>query len=247
MDTTKKVCILTGAGGRLGTRFCQLHADKYEIVAVYRRRAPQVPSQLQSLVDPLDPKAELEENRHPVYALRADLSDERDLVRIVEVTLARFNRIDVLINAAVHSVWSPMVDSDQLLASLQTQFNTNVCVPLRLAVLIARNFWRDRAQENVQMNRNVINVSSIAGVRIYSGSGQSAYSASKAALNFLTWHMAEEFRAFGVRVNATAPDAFPRLISTDSVADSIVRLEAGTLSGKVLVLNKEGVRMLAAP
>jgi len=84
-------------------------------------------------------------------------------------------------------------------------------------------------------------------VRIYSGSGQSVYSASKAALNFLTWHMAEEFRAFGVRVNATAPDAFPRLISTDSVADSIVRLEAGTLSGKVLVLNKEGVRMLSAP
>ena len=140
-----------------------------------------------------------------------------------------------------------MVDSDQLLASLQTQFNINVCAPLRLAVLIARQFWRDRAPENAQMNRNIINVSSIAGVRIYSGSGQSAYSASKAALNFLTWHMAEEFRAFGVRVNATAPDAFPRLISTDSVVDSLVRLEAGVLSGKVLVLNKDGVRMLSAP
>ena len=56
-----------------------------------------------------------------------------------------------------------------------------------------------------------------------------------------------EFHAFGVRVNATAPDAFPRLISTDSVTDSIVRLETGTLNGKVLVLNKDGVRVLAAP
>jgi len=49
----KRVCLLTGASGTLGTAFCHALMGDYDIVGVYCNRAPDVPSQLQGLVDPL--------------------------------------------------------------------------------------------------------------------------------------------------------------------------------------------------
>ncbi len=54
-----------------------------------------------------------------------------------------------------------------------------------------------------------MNISSTAGIYIYPGHGQSIYSASKAALNYLSMHMGDEFSSIGVRVNALAPTSFP--------------------------------------
>jgi NAD(P)-dependent dehydrogenase (short-subunit alcohol dehydrogenase family) len=39
------------------------------------------------------------------------LRHPRDIERVVELALARFNRVDVLVNAAVYSVWAPMLES----------------------------------------------------------------------------------------------------------------------------------------
>jgi NAD(P)-dependent dehydrogenase (short-subunit alcohol dehydrogenase family) len=239
----RRVCLLTGAAGALGTAFCRRYAETYEIAAVYRTRAPSVSSQLQMFVDPLEPQAILPENQHPVFAIRADLTVDADIERIVELTLARFDRIDVVVYAAVHSVWAPIVDSDKLLSSVQRQFAVNVMAPLRLAACVARAYWRDRRHENTERNRNVVNVSSVAGVRVFPGAGQSVYSASKAALNFLSRHMADEFAAFGVRVNALAPNSFPRRVATKKVAEAVHHLDCGTMTGRVMVVDKSGERL----
>jgi hypothetical protein len=47
-----------------------------------------------------------------------------------------------------------------------------------------------------------------------------------------------------VRVNATAPNSFPRIVSTESVAQTIVRLDSGMTTGKILVLDADGVRFV---
>jgi len=234
----KRVCLLTGAGGTLGNAFCRLYADKYEISAVYRRRLPEVPTQHQRFVDPIDPVAHLPENDHPVYAVQADLAGDDDLARVVEAVLARFGRVDVLVNAAVHYGLAPILDGGRLLESLDSQLRINVMAPLKLAAMVARDFWRGREEENIEMNRNVINVSSTSGLKVYPGSGQSVYGASKAALNHLTRHMAVEFDAIGVRVNAAAPDGFPRVVATEQVAEAIVRLDEGDMTGKIVVVDK---------
>lgn len=234
------MCLFTGAGGTLGSAFCRLYADKYSIAAVYRRQPPPVPSQHQWLIDPLAPQVQISQNRDSIFAIHADLGEDRELERVVDLTLARFDRIDVLVNAAVHSCWAPAVDSGRLVKELAQQFSINTMVPLKLAVCIARKFWRDRDRENAQMNRSVINVSSIAGVYVYPNSGQSVYSASKAALNFLTFHLASEFAPFRVRVNATAPNAFPQIVSTEDAAKTIRSLDEGRMTGKVLILDSNG-------
>jgi NAD(P)-dependent dehydrogenase (short-subunit alcohol dehydrogenase family) len=239
----KRVCLLTGASGKLGTAFCRMLASKYHIAAVYRRNPPQVPSQHQRYIDPLDLATSIPENDHSIFAIQADLTDDKELARIVELTLARFGRIDLVVNAAVHYVFAPIVDSDRLLENLYPQFLVNTMVPLKLATQVARSFWRDRDQENIRMNRNVINVSSVSGLHIYPYKGQSVYSASKAALNYLTRHMACEFRTFGIRVNAAAPTSFPQIVSVESVVQALFHLDQGDMTGKILILDKDGERL----
>jgi NAD(P)-dependent dehydrogenase (short-subunit alcohol dehydrogenase family) len=240
MDTGKKVCVLTGAGGVLGTEFCRRFHTKYSIVAVCgRRKVSDVPDQHHKLLDPLDPDGHSAANDNAIYTVHADLTQPGEIGRVVELALARFGRIDVLVNSAVHSVWASMLESDAASLSAERQFLTNVIVPMRLSVAIARAHWRDKVPENIERNRCIVNVSSIAGVNIYRGSGQGIYSASKAALNFLTCHMASEFAPIRVRVTGIAPNSFPGIVSTASVATSLDALIEGEMNGRLLVLDRD--------
>ncbi len=233
----RRVCLLAGAAGTLGTDFCRRFADRYEIAAVYRHSRPSVPCHDQLAVDPLRPDSELPENRWPVFAVQADLGTEAGCERAVDLTLARFGRIDLLVNAAVAPVWGPMLGHDRLLSTADHQLSTNVLAPLRLSVVAARRYWQSRDTENRLHNRNVVNLSSVAGLRLYAGSGQSVYAASKAALNHLTAHMALEFANVGVRVNAVAPNSFPSLVPTERAADAIVALDEGASTATIVVVD----------
>ena len=238
-EPARRVCIFAGASGRLGSFFCANFADRYDIVAVYRRNRPLVSTHDAALVDPVEPQRELASNRRRVFAVRADLTEERECDRVVELALARFDRIDLLVNGAVSTTWGSMIASDNLRRSGQSQFATNVLAPLNLATAAVRQAWQGRDEENRLNNRNVVNVSSVAGLRIYPSQGQSIYSASKAALNQLTGHMADEFAAVGVRVNAMAPNSFPSIVPTSRAAEAIVRLDEGSDNGTVVVVDGE--------
>ncbi|CAN5426124.1 3-oxoacyl-ACP reductase FabG [soil metagenome] len=238
----RRVCLLTGAGGLLGAEFCRRYAADYDIVAVCRRRAPAVPSQHEQYVDPLAPGEALAENESPVHAVYADLTDPADVERVVEVALARFGRVDLLVNNAAHlcGYQSSVVDGDAALLDLDAHLRTNVVAPFRLAVRLAQEFWMHRAAENHAVGRNVVNISSLSGVHTYPFVGQAGYGASKAALNALTGHLAYEFGRFGVRVNVVVPDSFPHRVSTEEVADAIVQLDRGGANGEAVVVAREG-------
>jgi NAD(P)-dependent dehydrogenase (short-subunit alcohol dehydrogenase family) len=242
MKSNKKVCLFAGAGGALGEMFCRMWGAQYDIVAVLRSRTPQIVTQHQWWVDPLMPNAPLTENRSGVYAIQADLTEESERRRVVEVTLARFDRIDILVNAAAVCHWAPMLNGRDLLENAAQHFETNVLLPLRLSALIAEYFWRDRTVENRNYNRSIVNISSTSGVYIYPGVGQSIYSASKAALNYLSMHMGDEFSQLGVRVNALAPTSFPSLIPTEMAAEGIRRLAESDANGRILILDVIGER-----
>lgn len=238
----KKVCLLTGASGRLGTAFCRIAREQYEIIAVYRKRPPDVPSQLQTLVDPLDLCGTVLENAHVIYAVKADLCDDRNLSYVIDIALARFERIDLLVNAAADiSFLGTTVDCNKNVKKMMEQFYMNVMVPIRLAAVVVDRFWKNR-EDNAAANRSVVNVSSTSGLKIFPFVGQSIYSASKAALNSVSCHMAHEFKVFGVRVNALAPTGFPKLVSTEAVARSVLRLAEGAMNGQILVVDRDGER-----
>ena len=234
-----RVCLLTGASGRLGKAFCDARANDYRIVAIFRRNPPVVPSQSLSYFDPIAPELK-HPDENPIHAVKADLTLESDRRRVVELALAKFGRIDLVINSAVHSVWAPMIESNRALDSAAAQFQINVIVPLQLTVLCARAFWRDRKAENLQENRNVINISSLAGSRVFSNRGQGVYAASKAALDHLSRHMADEMKDIGIRVNSLAPNTFDSIVPIRKVVETIRSLDRGQITGKVVVLDSDG-------
>lgn len=240
--TGRRVCLLTGAAGVLGTDFCRRRRHDYDIVAVYRDGRPTVASQDEWLVDPLAPEQAVPEQRDPVFSVHADLRDSQEIDRVVELALARFGRIDLVVNAAVH------VHRDRLtcLASstelLDESFAINATLPTALAAVVARRFWLHRRAENEAWGRNVVNISSMASFGVAPGIGLSAYSASKVALNMLSGHLAAELRPVGVRVNAVAPTSFPRLVPTSAVTDAIVDVDNSDVTGTVFQLDEWGCR-----
>lgn len=244
MKPTKRTCLLTGASGRLGFEFCRTLAHEYHIVAVYHRQLPRFPSQHLSYVDPMHLDAALPANVHRVWAVQADLRNDADVSRVVDVALARLESVDVLINAAGASYWGPFLDERRVIDSWADQAAVNVLAPVRLAHELCMRGWKTSTEENRRHNRNVINVSSTAGVFAYPGQGQSAYAASKAALNHFTLHLADELAVLGVRVNAVAPNSFPGIVAVGDVVAAIRALDEGKSTGDIVVVDAEGTYAL---
>jgi len=129
-----------------------------------------------------------------VAAVAGDLADAATPAQLVSATLARFNRVDVLVNNA--GVAGP---SDFWGTSPQ-QWDDVMAVNLRAAFLLAR----EAAERMRASGGSIINVSSVAG-QIGGAATGPAYVASKAAMIGLTRSIARHAAGFKVRVNCIAP------------------------------------------
>jgi NAD(P)-dependent dehydrogenase (short-subunit alcohol dehydrogenase family) len=232
---TKRVCLLTGASGALGSAFIQRHHLDYRIIAMCHRSAVQFPTQLQTMVDPLDPLAELRENLNPVTEIRADISCKNDVDEAVAWIKAEVGDIDLVINAAAFRRW-PTLLSDEALAVDEKMLSVNLLGPLRVVSAVAKTMWQTALKENQRRNRNVVNISSSAGVYVYPDLGQGLYAATKAGLNQLTYHLASELWDIGIRVNAVAPDSFPGRVSTETVVEAIRTFDTSATTGRIQLI-----------
>jgi ketoreductase RED2 len=128
--------------------------------------------------------------------VQADVSDATQSAALVEETIERFGRLDVLVNNAGFTQVIPHHDLDAVSDDLFRKIlEVNVIGPFRLTKLALPHLRRDGGG-------SVVNVSSIAGVR---PTGSCIpYATSKAALNHLTLLLAN-VSGPEVRVNAVAP------------------------------------------
>jgi ketoreductase RED2 len=128
--------------------------------------------------------------------VQADVSDATQSAALVEETIERFGRLDVLVNNAGFTQVIPHQDLDAVSDDLFRKIlEVNVIGPFRLTKLALPHLRRDGGG-------SVVNVSSIAGVR---PTGSCIpYATSKAALNHLTQLLAN-VSGPEVRVSAVAP------------------------------------------
>lgn len=229
----RRTCLLTGASGPLGTAFLRAAAERYDIVAVHHRSPLSCATAEQRFVDPLEPDRELPENERAVHAVRADLRDPAEVASVAAEATDRLGPVDLVVNGAAVRTFAPAWD-ERTLDAAEDVMRVNVLAPLRLCAALAAGAWGDDPDANAGASRNVVNVSSTAGLSVYADLGQALYATSKAALNHLTYHLASELWDFGVRVNAVAPDTFPGRVATAAVVDAVLALDASEETGKVV-------------
>jgi NAD(P)-dependent dehydrogenase (short-subunit alcohol dehydrogenase family) len=224
----RRTCLFTGVSGRLGRDFCARYTDRYDIIGVWWSTKPDVPICKLGSTDK-DPGA--------IFGLRTDLREEGAVEAVAEKVIARFDSVDLVVNAAVYRRFGPL-RARPFLDSLDWQFFLNAAAPVRLVSALVRGSWQATPEENRQRRRNVVNLSSIAATVVYEGRGQGGYAATKAALDAFTRHQASELAPIGIRVNGLAPNTFPGLVPTESVSDKVVELDKGSQSGQILIMDK---------
>lgn len=229
-----RVCVLTGASGLLGTEFIKQCSIDYKIVAIHHNHEVAPP---QTLIDPLYPSYPIE--NPDAMTLRADLSKPAEIRELCDHIIAKFGKVDLLINAACFRDFKSLTGKDAL-ANARHSFAVNTIAPIQLAVEICNSFWAVEGwDKNVEHNRNVINISSTAGSFVYPDQGQAIYSATKAALNFASHHLASEFWDYGVRVNTIAPNTFPGIVPTKHVIDAIIKFDKSQETGQHLIIDRD--------
>lgn len=127
--------------------------------------------------------------------VQADVSDSVQIRALVDATIGRFGRLDIVVNNAG---WTKFVDHTDLEGLtddvFRKTFDVNVFGTWSVIKAAMPHLMKSEAG-------NVVIVTSVAGLRPVGSS--IAYAMSKAALNHLTLLLA---RSFGpVRVNAVAP------------------------------------------
>ena len=155
----------------------------------------------------------------PEDHMQIDLSDFQalpDSINILRSKLAQGGLNALVNNAAI----SPKEPSGNRLDSISTEmddwrhvFRVNFFAPIMLA--------RGLFKELKRSNGAIVNVTSIAGVRVHPFAG-TAYATSKAALASLTREMAADFGPHGIRVNAIAPGEIKTSILSPSTEEQLI-------------------------
>lgn len=133
-----------------------------------------------------------------------DVRIEDDVQKLASVAAGSEKRIDVWVNNAGFSEWKSINDiNDEFLSNM---LDTN----------LKGAFWGCKSAQQYMVNGgSIINISSIAGKR--GTANNSAYVASKFAMNGLTQSLSKELGPKGIRVNGLCPV----LIATDGLLEAL--------------------------
>jgi NAD(P)-dependent dehydrogenase (short-subunit alcohol dehydrogenase family) len=155
------------------------------------------------------PAAETDEQRERSIHVQADIRDDEAIDAVIDATLERFGRIDVLVNNAGGQ---PPAD----IATASPRFiRAIVELNLTAPMVFAAKAYRVMAQQ--ETGGCIINISSQASLPTGSGGSLVPYGAAKAGLNHMTRSLA---RAWGrkVRVNCVALG----WVETEAMADLLL-------------------------
>ena len=183
MKLEGKIAVVTGASKGIGAGIARALAEQGATVIV---------NYASGQTDADAVVAQITAKGGSAFAVQADMSLEADVVRLFATVKTKYGALDVLVNNAGVAVFE-MID-DLTTEAFHKQFNLNV-----LGYLLA-------AREAVKLlgpKGSIINISSILSTDPYLAS--SVYSATKGAVDTLTFALARELGARGIRVNSILP------------------------------------------
>lgn len=183
MKLDGKIAVVTGASKGIGAGIAKgLAAAGATVVVNYAT----------SQTDADAVVAYIQQHGGKAISVQADMSVGADVTRLFATVGEQFGRLDILVNNAGVAVFQMIEDLTE--EAFHKQFNLNV-----LGYLLA-------AREAVKLlgqGGSIINISSILSTDPYLAS--SVYSATKGAVDTLTFALARELGPKGIRVNSILP------------------------------------------
>ena len=180
-----KVIIVTGASRGIGREIAKGLAKKgYTIIANYNKTEQQI----------LELQKELEKENIKIDIFKADVSKRNEAKELVENTINKYGKIDVLINnAGISQIkeFTQITDEDW-----NNMINTNLNSVFYMTQETCKNMIHNK-------KGCIINISSIWGVE--GASCEVHYSVSKAGIDAMTKSLAKEMGPSNIRINSIAP------------------------------------------
>jgi 3-oxoacyl-[acyl-carrier protein] reductase len=216
MDLAGKVALVTGGNGGLGQRICHALARAgVHLAVVYAQSREHAESVARDLA-----------GKHQINAAAfgCDITDGAAVDDLVRQVMARFGRIDILVNDAAYNKSIPFADLDNLTLELWDKIMAvNLTGPMRLTKAVAPVM-------KAQGRGRIINIASVAGI---GPTGSSiAYAVSKAGLIHLTRCMAVAL-APETLVNCVAPGLLEGTRATSNLRpEQIERASSASLLKK---------------
>jgi NAD(P)-dependent dehydrogenase (short-subunit alcohol dehydrogenase family) len=184
-----RVALVSGGSGGIGLRICEALAGVGARVTVVGRS----PERLERA------QAAVEEAGSEALALRLDATNQEEAERSVAETVARFGRLDVLVNAVGGGAGTARYDAESYPESEWDRI-----VDLNLRGVLLPSQAAARAMIAGGRGGRILNISSVRG-QLGIHAGYSAYVAAKGALDALTRQHATEWAKHGITVNAISP------------------------------------------
>jgi NAD(P)-dependent dehydrogenase (short-subunit alcohol dehydrogenase family) len=183
-----KVAVVIGGTGELCGAMAEGFAKAGATVALVGRDAAKARKKLDQIA-----KA----GGHAEF-FSCDTTSKAGLQKLLADVLAKFSRVDILVNGAGVNSPTPFFDI------AEEEFDKIIAVNLKGLMLACQIFGRHMVKRG---SGSIINVGSAAG--LFPLSNVFTYSASKAAVHNLSKNLAREWAAKGVRVNVLVPGFFP--------------------------------------
>jgi NAD(P)-dependent dehydrogenase (short-subunit alcohol dehydrogenase family) len=191
MTAPGKVVIVSGGTFGIGRAITLGLAGRGDAVVAFGLEAPQVSSIAQSAIPSL--RAELSQRGLKAELMEADVSRSGDVTSVVDTALARFGRIDAVVNNAAIGPLGTVLDTDEAL------FDHIMAVNLKGPYLTSRAVIPHMIRQG---GGSIVNIGSGAG---WGKPNMAVYSASKGGLLALGAATAYDFLHDRIRVNTVIP------------------------------------------
>lgn len=179
-----RVAIVTGSSSGIGKAIALKFGEEGAIVIVAARRLGLCQTTANQIMD----------KGGTAWAVHTDVTDEQQVERLFDETVARYGRVDILVNNA------GIFGGSQLAETSTCEFDEVMNVNLRGTFFCCRAGFRQMKQQGGGV---ILNMSSVAGVQAWAGTG--VYSASKHGIMALTKALADEGRPYHIKVSAICP------------------------------------------